>query len=93
MAELSLDDSSSKNKDADTEKPGLHVRDLNYAIILINEHYDRLNETLLKLGENEHQDIPYVKDDLMNMKSLVSMMDIPEYNIFKLIDESYEKVN
>ena len=42
-----------------------------YAVIFVNEFYEKLR----KIDPN-FQDIPFVKNDLLNIRSIVSLMEI-----------------
>ena len=66
-------------KDAET----LPVRkfDAKYAVIYANEKYGELRKI-----DKHMRDLRWTKNDLRNSLSTISMMDIPEGNVFKLVD-------
>ena len=59
-----------------------------YAVIFINEKYDVLRKIDPKL-----KNIPQVKNDLLNIRSIVSLMEIEPDCVIKFIDSSREYIS
>ena len=64
---LAEDNASLKNVDSNEVRTGVRDHALKHAIVLINEYFHDLNDTLRSYEQKEQQDIPFVKDDLINI--------------------------
>ena len=40
----------------------------------------------------DFQDLPYVNDDLKNMKIAVQMLNFPKENVFEFLNVTYDKI-
>ena len=58
-----------------------------YAVIFANESYD-----VLRKIDKTCQDIPQTKNDLVNIRSIVSLMEIEPDCVFEFIDSSRENI-
>ena len=67
--------------------------DAKYALIYISEVYDKLKSHLAQYKVGGNQNIPYVKDDLLNVRSLVELLDIKKENVFEMIDAKRDELN
>ena len=81
-------DALEENLQEEESDDSLAFRDftVKYSFILVNEHYDKLKEFCRKHKLKATQDIPYVKDDAINVRTLVSLIDIPQENVVELFD-------
>ena len=61
--------------------------DAKYALIYTNDKYDELRKL-----DPTMSDLPWTKNDLLNARATVSMMDIPQDNIYEFIDSSFEQI-
>ena len=61
--------------------------DAKYALLYINEKYEELKKLESGMGN-----LPWTKNDLVNARATVSMLDIPQDNIFEFIDSEFEDI-
>ena len=95
MFEKMIDQRAADVKDAELDDNGEVIRDYvaKYAMIFVNEHYDKLTELLESNDLKEMADIPFVKDDLVNIRPILDMMGIKKENTYELVDSNRDSVS
>ena len=82
-----LDEYNKQIFEKDASNPTIRHFDAKYAVIYANEKYDELRKI-----DNHMADLKWTKNDLRNSLSTISMMNIPEENIFKHVDSTRKDI-